>query len=68
MVPPLITMQSGTPSTVPTDYYKAVNFNCATVDGVPDCIVISGGTTYYQIWFNHRIAYVMADDVTVTNG
>lgn len=55
-------------ATVPTDYYKAVNFNCATVDGIPDCIVITGGTVYYQIWFNHRIAYVMADDVTVTNG
>lgn len=53
---------------VPTDYYKAVNFNCAAVDGVPDCIVISGGTAYYQIWFNHRIAYVMADDVKLTNG
>nr|WP_260173644.1 peptidoglycan recognition family protein [Nocardioides albus] len=53
---------------VPTDYYKANNFNCAAVNGVPDCIVISGDTTYYQIWFNHRIAYVMAEDVTVTDG
>ena len=34
-----------------------------------DCIQVRGGQgPYYQIWFGHRIAYVRAADVVITNG
>jgi hypothetical protein len=44
---------------VPTDYYSAVTFN-----GVNTNVV--GTDHYYQISFNHRVAFVRTDDVTVT--
>jgi hypothetical protein len=34
----------------------------------PDCVQVLGGDTYFQIWFGHRIAYVRAADVVITNG
>ena len=34
----------------------------------PDCVQVKGADPYYQIWFGHRIAYVRAADVVVTNG
>ncbi|MBO0843625.1 MAG: N-acetylmuramoyl-L-alanine amidase, partial [Nocardioides sp.] len=52
-------------ATVPTDYYKASNYNCQSVGGVPDCVSVTGTKKYYEIWYNHRIVYVAADDVTV---
>ncbi|OIV35275.1 hypothetical protein BIV57_22425 [Mangrovactinospora gilvigrisea] len=45
------------------DYYYSENFNCTAT---PDCLVVAGTTAYYPITYNHRIAYVKASDVTVT--
>ncbi|MEP9380812.1 N-acetylmuramoyl-L-alanine amidase [Nocardioides sp. KR10-350] len=54
---------------IETDYYKAWNYNCQTLDdGVPDCVDVKGRTKYYEIWYNHRVAYVKADDVTLAKG
>jgi hypothetical protein len=43
---------------VPTDYYSAVTFNSVNT-------LVTGRDPYYQISFNHRIAFVRAADVTV---
>jgi len=32
-----------------------------------DHLVVSGQTKYYQIFFNHRFAFVMASDVDVVS-
>jgi hypothetical protein len=45
------------------DFYYAENLNCSAD---PDCVLVKGDTTYYPIRYNHRIAYVKASDVTVT--
>ncbi|MGH3472382.1 MAG: hypothetical protein ACRDPG_10115 [Nocardioidaceae bacterium] len=50
---------------IQTDYYHAVSFNCA--HAVDDCTDVVGQVKYYEIWYNHRIAYVQADDVVVKN-
>ncbi|MFF3193409.1 N-acetylmuramoyl-L-alanine amidase [Streptomyces misionensis] len=46
------------------DFYYAEDINCS---GTPDCLVVSGDTTYYPIRYNHRLAYVKASDVRVTD-
>ncbi|MEQ4206638.1 peptidoglycan recognition family protein [Actinopolymorpha sp. B9G3] len=43
-----------------TEYYRAVTFDPTNHK------VIRGSLVYYQIQFGHRVAYVMADDVTLT--
>jgi N-acetyl-anhydromuramyl-L-alanine amidase AmpD len=48
-----------------TDYYYAKTFRCAGV--VRDCTDVVGHDRYDEIWFGHRIAYVRAADVRVTN-
>ncbi|RRR85370.1 N-acetylmuramoyl-L-alanine amidase [Streptomyces sp. RP5T] len=45
------------------DFYYAEDINCS---GSPDCVFVQGDTTYYPIRYNHRVAYVKASDVTVT--
>ena len=50
---------------IQTDYYRATTYNCSVQ---PDCIQVLGSDAYYQIWFGHRIAYVRAADVVITNG
>ena len=42
-----------------TEYYRAVTFDPA------NHVVVRGELRYHQIQFGHRIAYVMADDVTI---
>ncbi len=42
-----------------TEYYRAVTFDPA------NHVVVRGELRYYQIQFGHRVAYVMADDVTL---
>ncbi|TWP36494.1 N-acetylmuramoyl-L-alanine amidase [Leekyejoonella antrihumi] len=49
---------------VPTDYYKAQTFSLDTPD---DHIDIIGKERYYLISFGHRVAYILADDVTWTH-
>ena len=49
--------------TVRTDYYYAKTYDSSLPD---DHTVVVGKQRYYQIWFGHRIAYVKAEDVTVT--
>lgn len=44
------------------DYYDYDSAGCTT----PACKVVIGTTQYYQIRYNHRIAYVMASDVQAT--
>ncbi|MGI5138382.1 MULTISPECIES: N-acetylmuramoyl-L-alanine amidase [unclassified Streptomyces] len=51
-------------SEVNGDFYYAEDINCS---GSPDCLLVSGNTTYYPIRYNHRLAYVKASDVTVTD-
>ncbi|MCX4860847.1 N-acetylmuramoyl-L-alanine amidase [Streptomyces canus] len=51
-------------SAVNGDFYYAEDINCS---GTPDCLLVSGNTTYYPIRYNHRLAYVKASDVTVTD-
>ncbi len=50
---------------IQTDYYRATTFSCSVQ---PDCVQVLGADKYYQIWFGHRIAYVRAADVVITNG
>jgi hypothetical protein len=50
---------------IQTDYYRASTFNCSVQ---PDCQQVLGADTYYEIWFGHRIAFVRAADVVITNG
>ncbi|MFJ9737707.1 N-acetylmuramoyl-L-alanine amidase, partial [Streptomyces sp. NPDC101166] len=45
------------------DYYYAEDINCAAS---PDCTFVQGATRYYPIRYNHRLAYVKASDVTLT--
>lgn len=47
---------------LPTDYYNALTYNYSAPD---DHVLVVGHEKYYQIWFNHRIAYVKASDVIV---
>ncbi|HEY1835998.1 MAG TPA: peptidoglycan recognition family protein [Candidatus Saccharimonadales bacterium] len=47
---------------LPTDYYNAVTYNYSAPD---DHFLVIGHQQYYQIWYNHRIAYVRAADVQV---
>ena len=50
--------------TVRTDYYYAKTYD----DSLPgDHTVVVGSDRYYQIWFGHRVAYVRAADVRVTD-
>jgi len=49
---------------IQTDYYYAKTYECEYV--ADDCTDVVGQTRYYEIWFNHRIAYVQAADVAVT--
>jgi hypothetical protein len=46
-----------------SDYYWAPTY-APTLEG-SDHVVVEGQTEYYQIFFNHRFAYVMASDVEV---
>jgi hypothetical protein len=48
---------------VPTDYYYSWNIDASLPD---DHTVVVGKNVYLQIQFNHRIAYVNRDDVTVS--
>jgi N-acetyl-anhydromuramyl-L-alanine amidase AmpD len=48
---------------IQTDYYYAQTFQCQYA--VDDCTDIQGTDQYYEIWFNHRLAYVRAADVTI---
>ncbi len=49
---------------IQTDYYYAQTYQCQYA--VDDCTDVVGQDKYYEIWFNHRIAYVRAADVAVT--
>jgi hypothetical protein len=42
-----------------TEYYRTVTFDPA------NRVVVRGELRYFQIQFGHRIAHVMADDVTI---
>jgi hypothetical protein len=48
------------------DYYWAPTY-APTLEG-SDHVVVGGETKYYQIYFNHRFAFVMARDVMVVSG
>jgi hypothetical protein len=48
---------------IQTDYYYAQTYNCQYA--TDDCTDVVGNDKYYEIWFNHRVAYVRAADVTV---
>jgi hypothetical protein len=48
---------------IQTDYYYAQTFQCQYA--TDDCTDVVGNDQYYEIWFNHRIAYVRAADVTI---
>jgi hypothetical protein len=50
---------------IETDYYYAKTFQCAYA--ADDCTDVKGQTKYYEIWLNHRIGYVKADDVKVVS-
>jgi N-acetyl-anhydromuramyl-L-alanine amidase AmpD len=50
-------------SKIKADYYSAPTYT-PTLEG-SDHVVIEGQTEYYQIFFNHRFAFVMASDVDV---
>ncbi len=49
------------------DYYsyEDINPNDATCATPSDCFMVIGNTMYYQIRFNHRLAFVKASDVQV---
>lgn len=47
---------------LPTDYYNALTYNYSAPD---DHVLVVGHQKYYQIWFNHRIAYVKANDAVL---
>ena len=49
---------------VPTDYYYAKSYDCASVD--KDCTDVRGRDRYLWIWFGHRMALVRAADVRVS--
>ena len=51
---------------VPTDYYWANRY--ATQLQGSDHLDVMGTTKYYEISFNHRVAYVNANDVTLSRG
>jgi hypothetical protein len=51
---------------IETDYYYAKTFRCKYV--ALDCTEVTGADRYYQIWFGHRLAYVRAADVVITDG
>lgn len=64
---PLYTMKAGQAYTVskgkvPTDYFYDATINSSLPH---DHEVIVGKQKFYQILFNHRIAYVKASDVTI---
>jgi N-acetyl-anhydromuramyl-L-alanine amidase AmpD len=50
---------------IETDYYRATTF-AGTSPG--DWTDVEGEIEYYEIWFGHRMHYVMADDVRVRDG
>ncbi len=50
---------------VPTDYYYAKTYDSSRPG---DHTVVVGKDRYYQIWFGHRVAYVRAADVKVSDG
>ena len=47
---------------LPTDYYYDATINYSLPD---DHAIVHGNTKYYQIFINHRMAYVKASDVVV---
>lgn len=47
------------------DYYWAPTYAPTLVGS--DHVVVTGQTTYYQIFFNHRIAFVMTGDVDIVS-
>jgi N-acetyl-anhydromuramyl-L-alanine amidase AmpD len=47
---------------LPTDYFYDATVNYSLPD---DHMIVHGKQKYYQIWFNHRIAYVKANEVTI---
>jgi len=49
---------------IQTDYYYTRTYRCQYA--VDDCTDVVGTDRYYEIWFNHRIAYVRAADVAIT--
>lgn len=49
---------------VPTDYYDAMTY----ATDPSGYAVVKGQTKYYQIFFNHRLAFVRADDVETLSG
>jgi N-acetyl-anhydromuramyl-L-alanine amidase AmpD len=49
----------------PDRYVEGCDNSTCTYPG--DNVVVVGHTTYIGIWFNHRLAYVKAADVTVTS-
>jgi hypothetical protein len=51
-------------SLVYSDYYYAPTYT----QNPADHTVVEGPTQYYEIFFNHRLAYLMASDVDVVGG
>ena len=49
---------------VHSDYYYAPTYT----QDPSDHTVVEGTTQYYEIFFNHRLAYLMASDVDVVSG
>jgi len=47
---------------IPTDYYYGPTFDYSMPR---DHTVITGYQKYYQITYNHRVAYVLASDVSL---
>ncbi len=51
-------------ATIETSYYYAKTYDDSLED---DHTVVNGKDKYYEIWFGHRLFYVRAADVVVTN-
>ncbi len=64
---PIYTMNAGQQYVVSdkfkSDYYYANTYSPTLIGS--DHVVVKGQTVYYQIFFNHRLGYVMASDVDV---
>ena len=49
-------------SDIESDYYRATTYDWSSPGDGDD---VEGQIEYYQIWFGHRMHYVMADDVVI---
>ncbi len=49
---------------LPTDYFYDATINYSLPD---DHVVVKGNTKYYQVSINHRVGYVKASDVVLSN-